>query len=105
MTALYHSEELAESAANHFQRVVRDKAAPEDIPMLALARGDVPLRLLELVHSTGAFASKGAARRRIQENGVRLNGAIVSDPFAELSPEEGEVLRVSKRSYFKISLS
>ena len=104
LTALYHSEESAEAAANHFQRVVRDKAAPDEIPTLTLARPDLPLRLLELTHLTGEFSSKGASRRRIQENGVRLNGAIVSDPFAELSPDEGDVLRVSKRSYFRISL-
>ncbi len=71
---------------------------------MTVARNDLPMRLLELAHATGSFGSKGEARRRIQERGVRLNGEIVADPFAELSPEDGDVLRVSKRAYFKIML-
>jgi tyrosyl-tRNA synthetase len=104
LTALYHDDEAADAAASHFQRVVRDKAAPTEIPALPIAGADLPMRLLDLALATGAFKSNGEARRRIKERGVRVDGEIIDDPFAEVSPEDGAVLRVSKRAYFKITL-
>lgn len=86
IAAQYHGSEAADSAARHFQRVVRDKSAPDEVPALRLSSAELPISLLGLVHKSGAVGSKGEARRLIAQRGVRLDDDVVTDPYRELSP-------------------
>jgi len=105
ITTEYHGEAAAAAAAEHFQRVVRDKSAPKDVPPLGVPAADVPIKTLDLVVLTGALGSKGQCRRMIQQGGVRLDDEVVDDPYAELTPSQGSLLRVGKRRYFEIQIN
>jgi tyrosyl-tRNA synthetase len=104
VTAQYHGEAAAGAAAEHFQRVVRERQAPEALPVLALTRTSLPISAVDLVFHSGSLPSKSEARRRIEQRGVQLDGRTLEDPFEALSPASGAVLKVSKRDYFELRL-
>jgi tyrosyl-tRNA synthetase len=101
----YHGSRAAGGAAERFQRVVHDKAAPEDLEVIEVragARGD--LGLLELLEALSLVKSRGEARRLIEQNAVRVDGRLVRDPAARLG--EGEfLLRVGKRRYARVRIA
>ena len=58
--ALWHGEETAREAEEHFTRVVRKQQAPEDVPESDLPEGD-PLHLPALLPSTSRHVRFRAA--------------------------------------------
>jgi len=103
----FHGEGAGVGAEEHFNRVIRDKGVPEDVPEVALAdyldegNGDVHLpRLL-----AGAFGlSSSEGRRLIQQGGVKLDGDPVPGSALDLAASglQGKVLQVGKRRFARL---
>jgi tyrosyl-tRNA synthetase len=79
----------------------------EGAPSIALPRADLEsgIGLLALMVEMGAAASNGEARRLVDQGGVRLNNAPVSESAAvvgasDLASETTLVLRVGKKRYY-----
>ncbi|MDR0868577.1 MAG: tyrosine--tRNA ligase [Planctomycetota bacterium] len=77
-----------------------------DVPAVALPRRDLDagIKLVDLLAQTPLFASKGEARRSLQQNGVTLNNEKIADAdktitAADLASETLLVLRKGKKSY------
>ena len=68
-----HGEEAAQTAEEHFTRVVRGDAAPDDVPEAVLS-GDGEVHLPALLVEHLGFGSTSEARRLISQGGVKLNG-------------------------------
>lgn len=97
----FHGAEAAATAEAHFNRVVRDRAAPEDVPLHALPDGgDVHLPAL-LVDVLG-LASRGEARRLIAQGGVTIDGEPVRDLDVPNAMLAGKVLRAGKRRFVRL---
>jgi tyrosyl-tRNA synthetase len=96
-----HGAEAARVAEEHFDRVVRDRKPPEDIPEHSLPAGD-PVHLPALL--ADAFGlSTSEARRLIAQGGVKLDGEPVGDldlPRARLA---GVVLQAGKRRFVRLN--
>ena len=59
--------------------------------------------ILNLMHASALFESKGAIRRLITQGGVKLNGEKVSDPLQTLlRTEDAQIIQAGKRIFFKI---
>lgn len=99
IVALYYSTDVAEEAAQEFERVFKEKKAPEKIPEYSLKK---PMRILELLVNTGLLASKSEARRKIDEGAVSINEEKIKDPNLEVIAEEPIILKVGKRKFLKI---
>jgi tyrosyl-tRNA synthetase len=99
IVGFYHSEQLAEAAAAEFVQVFREKKKPTEIAEYTMGKND--LTFVDLLVNAGAAKSKGAARRLLEQNGVRLNDKKVSlkDAF-EVS--DGDIVQVGKRAFLKI---
>jgi tyrosyl-tRNA synthetase len=105
---LYHGSGGGE-AERRFDRVHRERQVPElieeaDIPAEA-AKGENGLVWLpQLMATLGLATSKSAARRLIEQGGVRLDGEPVTDPSAEypLGELKGKVLQVSRRRFLRL---
>jgi tyrosyl-tRNA synthetase len=95
-------EEAAREAEEHFTRVVRQHQAPDDVPEIALPDGD-PVHLPALLVDALGVESTSAARRLIEQGGVKVNGepAVALDlPRRALA---GALLQVGKRRFARLT--
>jgi len=107
IVAAYHTPEAAEAAAAEFDKVFRDHALPADIPDAPLDPAileDGRVWIVKLLVTTGLVASSSEARRLIAQGGVTIDGARLDDVDARLKLNGGEILRVGKRKFARISL-
>jgi tyrosyl-tRNA synthetase len=95
-------EDAAQKAEEHFNRVVREGQAPEDVPEVSLPEGD-PLHLPVLLVEELGVGSTSEARRLISQGGVRLDGEVVKDLDVPRSRLEGALLQAGKRRYARLS--
>ena len=102
IVAMYHGEEGASAAVDHFQRVVIEKDEPEEMDEVSVAAGEIGI--VDLIRQAGFSASNGEARRLVQQNAVSLDGEKVSDPMAtvEVASSSPIVLKVGKRRFARI---
>lgn len=104
---MYHGQEAAEAAQQHFITVFQKRALPDDIeevqvPSSELENGSI--KLVRLLVALGLQASTSEARRSIQQGAVRINEEKWSDPAADVTPKSGDVLQVGKRKFVKLAL-
>jgi tyrosyl-tRNA synthetase len=96
-----HGEEAARTAEEHFTRVVREGRAPDDVPEHALPAGD-PVHVPALLAS--AFGvSTSEARRLIEQGGVKVEGAVVSDLDVPRAKLAGNVIQAGKRRFARLT--
>lgn len=103
---LFHGPEAAAEAAGHFDRVVRRKEEPDEIPGAELVAWAESLALPRVLKETGMAPSTSEARRLILGGGVTVNGDKVTDPKAEIPGTPGAVfqLKVGKRRYLDLTI-
>lgn len=106
---LYHGSGAGGEAERRFDRVHRERQVPERIEEAAIpaeaAKGENGLVWLpQLMATLGLATSKSAARRLIEQGGVRLDGEPVTDVSAEypLGELKGKVLQVSRRRFLRL---
>uniref|UniRef100_UPI0026F32C14 S4 domain-containing protein n=2 Tax=Fibrobacter TaxID=832 RepID=UPI0026F32C14 len=60
---------------------------------------------LDLLVEIKAFASKGEARRMVQNGGVKIAGEKLADPQAQIEIKGGDqlVVQVGKRKFYKVN--
>jgi tyrosyl-tRNA synthetase len=99
----FHGNEAAERAANEFQRVFRDRQAPEEAPIIKLPRGPAK-KLTALLVDLKLIASKSEAERLIKQGGVEIDGARADDPRKDidLSKPADFLLRAGKKKFVRI---
>ena len=97
----FHSNEAAAEAEEDFNRRFVKKEIPDEIEEKQVAAGIY--KLAELVAETGLAASKGEARRLIEQGGVKVNGEKATNSAAEIAIEDSEtLLQVGKRKFLKV---
>jgi tyrosyl-tRNA synthetase len=97
----FHGWEAAEGAAEEFERRFVKKEAPDEIgERVVEAR---TCRLADLLAQTGLAASKGEARRLIEQGGVKVNGEKASAANAEVDVSgDGVLLQVGKLKFLRV---
>lgn len=98
IVSIYHSEEAAHQAEQNFVRIFQQGDAPEEMPETRLQPGQT---VLDVMVANNLVASKSDGRRMLQQNAVRLDGQILTDP-AQVFPKPG-VLQVGKRRYLRVT--
>ena len=103
---LFHGGDAADEARAHFDRVVRRKEEPEEIPETQLAAWDAKLALTRVLKETDLAPSTSEARRLIKGGGVTVDGEKIADPLAELDGAPGSVyqIRVGKRRFLRVEI-
>ena len=97
----FHSKQAAEDALADF--VNRSKGGiPDDVPEMSVT--GAPIGIAHLLKQTGLCTSTSEAIRMIDQNGVRIDGNVVSNK--QLQIQAGTmVLQVGKRKFMKVHLS
>jgi tyrosyl-tRNA synthetase len=99
----FHGVDAALKASENFQRVFRDRQAPEEAPVRRLPRGPAK-KMTALLVELHAIASRSEAERLIKQGGVEIDGARVDDPRKEidLSKPVDFLLRAGKKKFLRI---
>ncbi len=104
---MYHGEEAAQAAENHFITVFQQRALPNEIEQAELAMDELSgglIGIIKLLSVLGLQPTNSEARRSVQQGAVRINEEKISDVHAEVAPKDGDVLQVGKRKFVKIKL-
>lgn len=96
ITELYHGKKGAEKGRANFQLVFQSKEKPTDMPELKPSAYDVLTALVE----SKICASKGEARRMVQQGGVKINDKKAEDISATVKAED--VVQKGSRFFVKI---
>jgi tyrosyl-tRNA synthetase len=101
ITARFHSAAAAERAEADFELRARG-GVPQDIPEVALS--GAPLALGSLLKQANLAPSSSEALRLVDQGGVRIDGAVVSDKGLKLSVGV-YVVQVGKRRFARVTLA
>ena len=108
LTKLVHGEEEAVKAQES-SRALFSGGNAADMPTAEISESDLrdgKIDIMGLLVAAGLCASRGEARRNVQQGGVSVNGEKVTDISAAYTPEEINaedfVLRRGKKKYCKI---
>lgn len=99
----YYGAAAAEAAAQKEREVHSGNAIPSDAVECSLSSNTYGV--LDLLVAVGAFASKGEARRMLQNGGVKLNSEKISDPQMNINIAGNDALlvQIGKRKFFKVN--
>ena len=112
----FHGKADARKAAENFQRVFRDRQAPEEVSVIPLIRekthlvhshgiiGTLSPKWCQLLKYVGQSESVAEAARLIEQGGLEVNGAVLSDPAARFdgSIAASYELRLGKKKFVRI---
>jgi len=96
---MYHGEAKALKAEEAWNHQFRDGGRPKDIEEYTVSHPKVGL--VELLVESGMAASKGEARRLIEQGGVKLDDTVQTTE-AEPIFANHQILQVGKRRYLKL---
>ena len=108
LTALVHGKEEAEKAQAAARALFSGVGNTENMPTTVIADA-VGMGILDVMVTAGLAASKGEARRLVQQGGVSVNDQKVTDPAAVLGDadfaEGAAIIKKGKKVYHKITLA
>jgi len=99
----FHGDRAGRKAAENFQRVFRERRAPEEPPVQNLPLGPAK-KLTALLVELKLAASKSEAERLIKQRGVEIDEACVEDERKEidLSKPVEFLLRAGKKKFVRV---
>lgn len=101
----YHDDNFAEFAAVEFDRIFKEHALPDTIPIVTVANNEISdgkIWIVRLLVLCGFAATNGEARRLIQQGGVSINSDVVKDHTLNIEIKPDMVLKVGKRKFARI---
>jgi tyrosyl-tRNA synthetase len=101
ITARFHSRAAADAAEDDFQRRAAG-GVPDVIPEIALS--GAPLAIGALLKQANLAPSTSEALRLVDQGGVRIDGATVSDKGLKVGPGV-LVVQVGKRKFARVTLT
>ncbi len=111
LTKLVHGEEEAEKAQTTARALFSGAGNLENMPQTVLASDDLTdgkIDILTLLMKAGLCPSKGEGRRLVQQGGVSVNDAKVTDIAASYTAEDlagdGIVIKKGKKVFHRVSL-
>ncbi len=96
----FHSQQAAKEAENDFIARFVKKEIPDEIEEKTVVGAN--WNLAELLAETHLAASKGEAKRLIEQGGVKINGEKASDAKAEIALKEEVLIQVGKRKFLRV---
>ena len=107
VTKLVHGEEEANKVKAAAEAVFAGGGVSADMPSTVIADA-VGKGILDVLVETGLVASKGEARRLIQQNGVAVNDVKVTDVNAAVTEDmfgdDGMIIKKGKKIFHRVTL-
>ncbi len=96
----FHSQDLADEAEAEFDRLFVKKEIPDEIEEKSLASGNY--KLVDLLAQTNLAASKGEAKRLIEQGGVKIDSEKISNAQQEIKLNNEVLIQVGKRKFLRV---
>lgn len=96
-----------DEAQEHFEKTVRRKETPDDIPEVTLDSGALKngkIWIVKLISECGLAPSNSQARRLVSQGAVSLDDETIKDIDAEVGVKDGMVVRAGKRKYARVRI-
>ncbi|HUL41260.1 MAG TPA: tyrosine--tRNA ligase [Burkholderiales bacterium] len=100
----FHGKKAADKAAVDFEARFKNGALPDVLPQYTLQAGESGIGIAQMMKQAGLTASTSAALRMLEQGGVRLDGAKVSNKSLNLPKGKTIILQVGKRKFARIKL-
>ncbi len=101
IVARFHSDQAAEKALEDFNHRAKG-GIPDEIPEIQLS--GAPIGIAALLKAANLVPSNSEANRNIEQNGVRIDGTVITDKSLKLNPGS-YIVQVGKRRFAKVTLS
>ena len=103
ITRMYHDEEAANAARDHFEKTIVNKEIPDDLPEFRFDQG-AEMNLVHIIKKVGFASSNSEAKRLIKQGGVSLDGDTIDDIHHSITftDDTDYVLKVGKRKFGKL---
>ena len=106
LVSRFYSESVGENELTQFEQVFSKNKVPDDMPTFkwdALSENPEEDLIINIMHETKLFESKGAIRRLIAQGGVKINGEKMTDPQKVIKDsKDALVIQAGKRIFFKL---
>jgi len=97
ITKQYNGQDAADFAQNEFVNVIQNKGIPQDIPEYKLIHN---IGILDLLLELNFVASKGDAKRLIQQGAVKSDNEKINDVNYIVDKEQ--IIQAGKRKFVKV---
>lgn len=91
-------EDAARKAQDFFEKTVQREEIPENIPEIKAQEGPI----FETAAKIAPKMSNGQIKRVIKQGGLTVNNVKITDPYAEINFNSGDVIKLGKRRYGRI---
>jgi tyrosyl-tRNA synthetase len=108
ITAMFHGQEKAAAASAEFKRVFSEHKLPDEIPEVNIPAAKLKsgkIRITDLIVASGLAESKGAARRLVEQGGVKFEGQKITNPETDIDVAAGKILQAGKRGIVRLKIS
>lgn len=102
IVARFHGAGEADAARGAFEARFQKRQVPDDVPRFAWTAGPGMVPVFQLLHDCGLAASRGEARRLVEQGAVRIDGRKVTDPAEAVAAEGAPLLEVGKRRILRV---
>lgn len=99
----FHGEAAARKASEMFQRVFRDRQAPDEAPVKSFPAG-APQTIKVLLTTLGLATSVSEAERLVKQGAVEIDGQRIDDSRKEVDLSKGRnfLLRAGKKKFVRV---
>jgi len=100
IVSFFYGKIEAMKAEENFVRIFREKKLPEEMDEIQVKESKISV--VDLLFENKVVSSKSEAKRLINQGGVRINGTKINDPFDKIEIEDGMVVQIGKRRFYKL---
>jgi len=107
LVAMYHGQDAAGKAEEHFKTVFQKRDLPDEIPEFVITSDmleEGKVWLPKLMVDSDLSSSTSEARRLIKQGAVKINDEKIEDVDYRLRPEDNVVIKAGKRKFLKIKI-
>ena len=97
----YYDADAAEAAETHFDRVIKNKMAPEEIDEFRIEKNS-EIMLLDVIFDAGLVKSKSEGRQLMKQAAVSIGDERIIDPATPVPDGDEIIVKVGKRRFIKI---
>jgi tyrosyl-tRNA synthetase len=107
IVTLYHGQDAAVKAEEHFKSVFQKGALPEEIEEASINSSELTegkIWIAKLLTLTGLAPSNSEARRLLTQGSVKINEEKLQQANVDIEVKDGDIIQVGKRKYVKIKI-
>jgi tyrosyl-tRNA synthetase len=103
----YHGDKEADSAAEEFDRIFKDRELPDEIPEIQIPAKELTdgkIWIVKLITLCGFASTNSEARRLVIQGGVTINNESINDPALNIEIKSDMILKIGKRRFARVVL-